>query len=151
MAFVSKNTKWRRYYKLSFPFCSFRNARTFNKYSIKHVISNFHESLSNSKIFPRRRNESTLKGCIREAREANIFTRRSPACRFDFARREGFMRRSIITILDPPEFVPERRIVAATANLCSCRLSLILRDSTKRAKTSVCGSESRRLIRRFTI
>lgn len=102
------------------------------------MIRLFHESLDNGKISPRHCDESKAKGMY-SAGEANIFTRRSPACRSDFARLEGFMRRSIITVLDPPEFVLERCAIAATENLCSCRLSLILRDSTKRAKTSVCA------------
>jgi len=76
MAFISKIRNEDgiiNYFLLTFPFCSFQNARTFNKYSIKHVISNFHESLNNSKVFPRRCDESTLKGCTALARQ--IFSR----------------------------------------------------------------------------
>lgn len=127
-----------RYYKLSFLSRSFRNARAFNKCRIKHDSP----SSTNRWIvarYPRgAANESKAKGMYSSG-EANIFTQRSPACRPDFARPEGFMRRSIITVLDPSEFVLERRAIVATENLCSCRLSLILRDSTKRAKTSVCA------------
>lgn len=71
---------------------------------------------------------------MRSAREANIFTRRLPACRSDFARPEGFMHRSIIAFWIHPESALERGAIAAARNLCSRRLSLILLDSTKRAK-----------------
>lgn len=73
----------------------------------------------------------------------------SPACRSDFARLEGFMHRSIITSWIRLKFALERCAIAASRNLCSCRLSLILQEPTKRAKTSVCVWESWRLIRCF--